>query len=187
VPFRTEYLEAMKVIARVFDHYEARTQFRPILVGGAAVEYYTGGDIVSGGFDVIAPDEPAFSEAMLANGFQRENRPGHVLRGWYHDALEIGVELVSGPLFEGRTDHSRIPVVLVEGSPRVRIPPIEDLIADRLAQFEASDRRDQEMLNQAHLLFQLAEDVDSAYLERRISEEGADPALLHVDADSSEP
>lgn len=31
--------------------------------------------------------------------------------------------------------------------PRVRIPPVEDMIADRLGQFELSERRDGEMLN----------------------------------------
>jgi hypothetical protein len=187
VPFRPEYVEALRLIASVFDDYEARTGFRPILVGGAAVEYYTAGDIVSGDFDIIAANETAFADAMLGHEFRREDRAGHLKRGFYHERLDIGVELVSGVLFDGRTDRDRIGVIMVEGRPRVHVPPIEDLIADRLAQYEASDKHDDEMLCQARILFQVAESVDSAYLKRRIEEEGGDPGLLAGHALSSEP
>jgi hypothetical protein len=60
----------------------------------------------------------------------------------------------------------------------VTLPPIEDMIADRLGQLAASGNRDQEMREQALLLFRLAADVDKSYLARRISEEGGDPAVL---------
>ena len=176
--FRPEYLHALRLIAAVFDDYEGRTGVRPILVGGAAVEYYTAGDIMSGDFDILAGDPQVFAEAMCAHGFRREDRAGHLQRGFYHEHLDIGVELVSGALFDGHTDFDRIGLIIVEGRPRVRIPPIEDMIADRLGQFEASERRDGEMLNQAQILFKLAESIDLAYLERRVKEEGGDPLLL---------
>ena len=41
MPFRPDYVEALELIARVFDDYDSRTRSRPILVGGAAVECYT--------------------------------------------------------------------------------------------------------------------------------------------------
>lgn len=179
--FRKEYIEALRLIAAVFDDYEALTGVRPILVGGAAVEYYTAGDITSGDFDIIAGNPDAFSTAARAHGFLREDRPGYILRGFYHEQIEIGIELVSGALFDGRTDPDRIGVILVEGLPRVRIPPVEDLIADRLAQFEASDRKDGEMLKQAQAMFNLAQSLDHTYLERRVLEEGGEVALLRKD------
>lgn len=59
----------------------------------------------------------------------------------------------------------------------VVLPAVEDLTADRLAQYEAN-RRDQSRLNQAELLFQMAENIDSDYLKRRVSEEGGDITIL---------
>lgn len=147
--FRQEYIDALRLIAAVFDDYEAKIGVRPILVGGAVVEYYTAGDISSGDFDIIAGDEEVFAEVMEAHNFQQEDRVGRLRRGFYHRDLDIGVELVSGALFDGRTDFDRIGLIIVEGRPRVRIPPVEDMIADRLGQFEASGRRDSEMLTQA--------------------------------------
>ncbi|MBK8209325.1 MAG: hypothetical protein IPK78_04525 [Rhodospirillales bacterium] len=176
--FRQEYVEALRLIAAVFDDYEARTGVRPILVGGAVVEYYTAGDIISGDFDIIAGDQQVFADTMKAHDFRQEDRPGHLRRGFYHRQLDIGVELVSGALFDGRTDPERIGVIIVEGRPRVRVPPVEDMIADRLGQFEASERRDDEMLSQARIMRDLAESIDFAYLERRVKEEGSDLSLL---------
>ncbi len=45
------------------------------------------------------------------------------------------------------------------------------LIADRMGQYCATKARVPEMLDQAIKLYQLAEDVDEAYLDRRIQEE----------------
>jgi hypothetical protein len=46
----------------------------------------------------------------------------------------------------------------------VTLPPVEDLIADRLGQFAASNNRDREMVDQARLLLKLARDIDRDYL-----------------------
>ena len=59
----------------------------------------------------------------------------------------------------------------------VVLPPIEGLIADRLAQYEAN-RHDPSRLYQAELLFLVAEAIDMGYLRRRVSEEGGDSSLL---------
>jgi len=60
----------------------------------------------------------------------------------------------------------------------VLLPSIEDMIADRLGQFAASDGKDQRMLDQAVLLKQLAGAADLAYLRRRVVEETGDPSLI---------
>jgi hypothetical protein len=52
------------------------------------------------------------------------------------------------------------------------------MIADRLGQYAASDDRDDEMLEQATLLFKLAGHIDREYLIKRALEETGDPALL---------
>ena len=54
---------------------------------------------------------------------------------------------------------------------RISMAPTEDLIADRLGQWVASDRRDRHLLRQAIALFRLGEDLDASYLDRRIRED----------------
>ena len=90
----------------------------------------------------------------------------------------MSVELVSGDLFDGRTDRAKLLAVRVVGDAEVRFPPVEDMIADRMGQFAASNNLDTAMLNQARALLNLALDYDPAYLRRRIIEESGDPAAL---------
>jgi hypothetical protein len=104
---RPDFLEALRRLARVFDAYQAKTGSRPVLVGGAAASIYTGGMITSGDFDVVAAADEIFDGALADHGFVREDRTGYLLVGHYHpDIPTIGVQLVSGRLFEGRTDPS---------------------------------------------------------------------------------
>jgi hypothetical protein len=87
---------------------------------------------------------------------------------------------VTGPLFAGRTEMSRLRLVVVDeaSDAKVIFPPPEDLIADRLGQYASDPRGRDDMLAQARLLASLAESLDLAYLRRRVAEEGADPAIL---------
>lgn len=177
MPFRGEYTEALKLIAAAFDAYVKHRLPRPIVVGGAAVEYYTGGRIVSGDIGIVEADREHLEGELVRVGFVREQRPGHLLRGLYHPGLGVGVEIVSGPLFDGRTDRERLGLVPV-GEGGVPLPPIEDMIADRPGQYEASRRADEEMLTRARLMFELADDVDADYLRKRVGEETGDEALV---------
>jgi hypothetical protein len=184
--FRREYVETLRLLAQAFTLYEAQGYRRPIVVGGSAVEYYTHGEVESGDFDLVEADERALGDALEAVGFRREDRPERLLRGFYHPELLTAVEIVSGALFDGRTDRSRLGVLPLDGS-FVLFPPVEDLIADRLAQYEASGRQDTEMLEQARFLLELAEQLDNEYLIRRVKDEGGDLQLLTSgsDADST--
>jgi hypothetical protein len=188
--FRPEFAEALRLLGKALALYRSRGADVPVLVGGAAVEYYTHGGINTGDLDIVVSNAEAFAQAITAVGFRHEDRPGRLERGFYHPDLPIGVEVVSGLLFDGRADRTRLGIVLVEGN-EVIFPPIEDLIADRLAQHEASLRQDQEMLVQARLLYELAEGLDQDYLLRRVHEEGGDPALLvdsgQADANPTQP
>jgi hypothetical protein len=84
---------------------------------------------------------------------------------------------VTGPAFDGRSDRERAIRVEFKPDSALILPAVEDLIADRLAQYEAN-RRDPSRLNQGELLFQVAETIDMDYLKRRILEEGGDLSLL---------
>jgi hypothetical protein len=86
----------------------------------------------------------------------------------------MGVEVVSGLLFDGASDASRVRRVEM-GTGTVAFPPVEDLIADRMGQFSATGR-DKEMLEQAIVLYKIAMDnlesrLDEAYLDQRIKRE----------------
>jgi hypothetical protein len=78
--FRPEFAEALKLLARAFTIYAERTTDAAVLVGGAAVEYYTGSRITTGDFDVIAGNDEAFADAVEAVGFRREDRAGRLMR-----------------------------------------------------------------------------------------------------------
>jgi hypothetical protein len=81
------------------------------------------------------------------------------------------VEVVSGSLFEGRSDLNRVLLVDIAEGKAVAIAPIEDLIADRMGQYVSTASRVPEMLDQATKLLLLADSLDETYLERRIREE----------------
>jgi hypothetical protein len=177
-PFR----EVVALLAAVFDEYQAATGVPAVLVGGAAVSLYTQGRYVSGDFDVVAGFDDAFDLAMKNHGFVAEHRPGHLLVGWYHPRYpSLGVQLVSGPLFDGRSDPARIKVI-VAGKGHLSIAAIEDLIADRLGQFVASKGLDQSPLRQARWLARMP-NLDTAYLLRRIRQEQGNPSLIGLQDD----
>ena len=178
--YRKVYIEALRLLSRAFDIAERRGAPRPVIVGGSAVEFYTGGAITSGDFDLVAAREEIVGEALVEIGFRREDRRGVRLGGFYHPESLIGVEFVTGPLFEGRTDADRLQLVVVDeaSDAKVIFPPLEDMIADRLGQHASDPRGRDDMLEQARLLASLAENLDMAYLRRRVAEEGADPAIL---------
>ena len=178
--YRKVYLEALRLLSRAFDIAEQRGAPRPVIVGGSAVEFYTGGAITSGDFDLVAARAEIVGEALIEVGFRREDRRGVRLGGFYHPEILIGVELVTGPLFAGRTDADRLQLVVVDeaSDARVIFPPVEDMIADRLGQHASDPRGRDDMLEQARLLASLAENLDIAYLRRRVAEEGADPGIL---------
>jgi hypothetical protein len=173
--YRPEFIEALTLLAEAFEEVGAAGFERPILVGGAAVEFYTGGAIASGDFDVITAVQDELERVLLQKGFVRPSGPGVLLRGLHHPDLGIGVEVVSGQLFDGASDKERIRVVPIGGS-QIRLPPVEDMIADRMGQYVAPDRRDPSMLQQAVVLYQIAREnledpINEEYLDRRIRHE----------------
>lgn len=170
--YRPEYLEALALIAKAASATVRAGGNPPVLVGGAAVEFFTGGAITSGDFDIWTGADDLIRRNLLAVGFKDEDRQGHLARGFYHPDLDMGVELVSGHLFDGRCDRARLVLAKV-GEDTIHLPPIEDLIADRMGQYNSSPQKVPAMLEQAAVLYLLADDLDDAYLHRRIQEDTA--------------
>lgn len=182
MPLPDDYLAALERLAFAFTSYRERTGGTAVLVGGAAAAIYTAGQFPSADFDVVAAGNREFEAAMAEHGFQREDRAGHLLIGFYHpDHPGYGFQQVSGALFDGRSDQTRLFRVAVTAPGEITLPPIEDMIADRLGQHAVASPTDTSRLQQAQALFLLAETLDKDYMLNRIVAEGGDPALLGPD------
>ena len=175
--YRPEFLAALDLLAKACSIVQAQGGRLPVLVGGAVVEIETTSAVTTGDFDLLGGSEALMADALVSVGFRREVRSGRKLGGFFHAELPIGIEFVSGGYFDGRGDRSRIRLLDRPGG-TIPVAAVEDLIADRMGQWEASDRRDQARFTQAALLLDLASDIDDAYLDRRIIEETAGAASL---------
>ena len=158
-PYRAEYVEALTLLARASAIVRAGGREAPVLVGGAVVEFDTGSRITSGDFDFVSTSDEPFARALVQLGFVQGDGLSYRRMAFVHPTFGFGVELVSGGHFDGRADRERVRLVRVADAV-VSMAPTEDLIADRLGQWVASDRRDRELLHQAVALFQLAEELD---------------------------
>jgi hypothetical protein len=78
MPFRPAFREALTLFATAIQRMQARGMEAPILVGGAAVELFTGGRITSGDFDFVSARKDEFFAGLLTVRFVTPNGPG----GW---------------------------------------------------------------------------------------------------------
>lgn len=166
--FRPEFEAALCVFAEISQAVEAAGFQPPVLVGGAAVELYSGSTIATGDFDVVTGRQDVFERALREHGFAKPAGAGLLTRGWVHPGLKLGFEVVGSSLLDGKADRDRVQLIAVAGE-RFAVIAVEDLIADRMGQFHSGTAPD--MLGQARTLFRLYQDADTIYLERRIREE----------------
>jgi hypothetical protein len=168
--YRPEFGAALLTFARVSEAVEQAGFQRPVLVGGAAVEFYSGSMIATGDFDVVTTCSDIFEQALRQHGFVKPSGPGMMTRGWIHPDLKLGFEVVGSSLLQGHAEGDRVRSIDVAGE-QFAIISVEDLIADRMGQYHSGTAP--EMLGQAQTLFSLYQDADRSYLERRIREETA--------------
>ena len=98
---------------------------KPVLVGGAAVELYTGGAYTTGDLDFVGRVPPAVATALEKSGFVRRGRH------WVHEEGEIFIEFPSSSL-----DSDEESVILEAEGQRILVVEPEALIADRLAAWQ---------------------------------------------------
>ena len=111
-------------LRRALSPHQAMTG-EPIVVGGAALEFYSTGGYSTQDLDLVLFDaEPAF--ALL-------ERAGFVRRGRYafHAELDLMVEFPGKTLTHGPQAYDRVVEVLVAGE-RALVIGIEDLLIGRL-------------------------------------------------------
>ncbi len=171
-PWRPEFLNALRMLARLSEALAERGLPRPVLVGGGAVEFYTGSAVMTGDIDVTSPVQPELEEELVKLGFVRPSGPGKSTRGWVHPDVGLGFEVVGNSPMGDTPDETRtLPLRLFSEEGDLRVLSIEDMIADRMGQYASGTARD--LLAQARLLYELAEAIDEDYLDRRIRTESA--------------
>jgi hypothetical protein len=170
LPWRPEFLDALRMLARLSEALARRGLPRPVLVGGGAVEFYTGSAVMTGDIDVTSPVQPELEEELRKLGFIRPSGPGKSTRGWVHPDIGLGFEVVGNSPMGDTPDETRTLILsLFSEEGGFRVLSVEDMIADRMGQYASGTARD--LLDQAKLLYDLAEGVDEDYLERRIRTE----------------
>jgi hypothetical protein len=171
--YRPEFEAALRLLARACEAMHRKGLQRPILVGGAAAEFYSTSAITTGDFDVCTTRQPEFEQELLDLGFIRPAGAGAMLKGLVHPELKIGFEVVAEVPMDGTVDAARVRLVEPIGeSALFRVISVEDLIADRMGQYASGTAPDR--VEQARLLLALHPDADRDYLDRRIREESAD-------------
>lgn len=169
--YRPEFEEALRLFAKVSEAVENAGFQRPILVGGAAAELYSGSAIATGDFDVVTARQDVLEKALLKHGFEKPSGVGVLTRGWVHPDLHLGFEVVGSELLDGHADRDKVLLIAVQDGEQFAVIAVEDLIADRMGQYHSGTAP--EMLQQAKILFSLYKDADRSYMERRIREETA--------------
>lgn len=97
----------------------------PVLVGGAAVEFYTDGNYATKDIDMIATGGPSLWNVMKELGFKKRGKD------FINEDLEIYIEFPSATLNPGEKSDQ----IDVEGI-FLKIISLEDLIVDRLAAYK---------------------------------------------------
>jgi hypothetical protein len=167
--FRPEFEQALRLFASVSEAVEQCGVPPPVLVGGAAVELYTGSAVATGDFDLVTASQDILEAALRDHGFVKPSGPGALMRGWIHPDLGLGFEIVGSELLDGRAERDKVRLIAVDEARRFAVISVEDLIADRMGQFASGTAP--EFLQQARSLFNLYRDADLAYMDRRIREE----------------
>ncbi len=110
MPLRPEFKAALALLASATERLVAKGFPAPILVGGAAVELYTGGAVTSGDFDFVSPWRDEFFAELKAVGFEHPKTVGWLERSLLHPRLDLAVQVVSRPLMDGNADPDRVQI-----------------------------------------------------------------------------
>jgi len=133
----------------------------PILVGGAAVQFYTFGKYSTFDIDMIMPSffpKEKIEGALTRYGFRKIED----LRHWLHPKIKIPIEFPPSPLQVGNLYPKTVNKVKIEGI-TLEVIRLEDLILDRL--IGAQEWRSEDMKRQAEaLLLTHYKDIDWSYL-----------------------
>lgn len=151
----------------VQDLYRPEDQ-PPVLVGGSAVELFTGGAYVTGDLDFVGTVPAMVRKSLINAGFDKQGRH------WIHEAGQVFLEFPSAALSVGVKSVKRI-----FHEHHILIVSPEDLIVDRLSAWKHW-RSAVDGVN-AYLLYRaLHKEMDMERLEHRCHEADVTEALDSV-------
>ncbi len=140
----------------------------PILVGGSAVELYTGGAYTTIDLDFVGHVPPITRKALVEAGFEKHGK------NWIHDGAQLFLEFPSSSLGE---DERK--AVLTVGRFRVQIVSPEDLLVDRLAAWKHWESPIDGV--NSFLLYRAQYDfLDEDHMEKRAKTEDVSDVLADV-------
>lgn len=146
---------------------------KPVLVGGAAVEFYTSGGYTTFDMDLIV-DTQALDPVMAELGFAKQGRH------WVREDIAMVIEAPGNSL---GPESDRVLEVQMDDL-RVYVLGIEDLILDRLNAFVHWESKEDGRWA-AHLIAENREQIDWDYLRRRAVEDKVDKALDQLEKEQS--
>ncbi|MEC5424541.1 hypothetical protein QGM71_13655 [Virgibacillus sp. C22-A2] len=116
--------ERMLELCGLLTAYFQNDNINPIIVGGFSVEIYTRNNYTTYDIDLITDGREKFN-SLLTNelGFKKEGR------SWYHEELELAIEIPSNFL-EGNIE--KVMRVELESGRCISVIGIEDIIIHRL-------------------------------------------------------
>lgn len=148
------------------------TGITPVVVGGAAVAFYTLGGYTTMDIDLVMPSLPEVDSVLMELGFARRGRY------WVREDIDVTLEAPASTL---AGDRDRTPEVAVGGM-TARVIGIEDLLIDRLNAFV--HWRSEEDGRWVYRLVELhSAEIDWEYLSHRADEEKVSDALERIRRD----
>ncbi|MGH7543354.1 MAG: hypothetical protein ACREK7_05395 [Gemmatimonadota bacterium] len=127
----------------------------PVLVGGAAVELYTGGAYLTGDLDFVGYMTEEVARSLSEVGFRRTGRH------WKHEEGQLFIE-IPGSFLEGGARSAELDAF----GEVLRVISPEDALVDRLAGWKFWKSHEHGV--NAYLLYRaLGEDLDISRLEER--------------------
>jgi len=154
----------------ILTKYLKREKIKPIVVGGHAVEFYTGGYYSTFDIDIIADGYNKIGNILEKWGFKKEGRH------WYNEKLQIAIEIPSN--FLEPKSYNYITEIKIDNL-NVYMIGIEDIIVDRLNAYKWwNSRSDREWAKK--LLKIRKEEIDFEYLNKKVKKEKIEDVFNEV-------
>ena len=143
----------MLLLGYVTDRLENKAQ-HVVLVGGQAVETYTGGQFLTGDVDITTTDSETTEAILTSLGFRK------VSMIWLNQQLGVAIQIV-GNVLTGSLEKT---CTIQTGPYNVKVIGVEDLIVDRLS--HAKFWKNPGDLEKARVLYaSFKKQIDESYLK----------------------
>src|SRR6056297_2769182 len=169
-----DFSKKIKIIAVLTSALKENLNITPVVVGGQAVEFYTGGGYATMDVDIICESSTKKIGGIIEKlGFYKDNKY------WILDSdrIDLAIETPSGPL-AGSVDKL---LELEIGRHTAYLIGIEDIIIDRLNAYVYWKEKWQEEWILGMMVSNY-EDIDFEYLNKRAGEERVTDFLNKMDS-----